>query len=216
MKAALYARVSTTHGQDVNLQLRELRQFAEARGWAVTQEYVDSGVSGAKDHRPQLDRMMADAMRRKFDVILVWKLDRFGRSLRHLVNALADLEAVGVSFVSLTDNLDLTTPTGRLMFQIIGSMAEFERALIQERVKAGLRNARAKGKRLGRPRKIVDARRIAALRSQGLGWKKIARQLGCGVSTVLRVAQEGSQRGSTIPSKAGRPTLAVSAYACAD
>ena len=126
------------------MQLRELREYAARRGWQVVEVYTDAGVSGARDSRPALNRLMADACRRKFDSVLVWKLDRFGRSLRHLINALAELEALGVAFISLGDNLDLGTPSGRLMFQIIGAMAEFERALIQERVKAGLRNARAK------------------------------------------------------------------------
>ena len=120
-------------------------------------------MTGSKDSRPALNRLMIDAQRRKFDAVLVWKLDRFGRSLRHLVNALAELEALGLTFISLRDNLDLSTPSGRLMFQIIGAMAEFERALIQERVRAGLRNARAKGRRLGRPRVIVDASREVEL-----------------------------------------------------
>jgi len=145
----------------------------------------------AKDYRPALNRLMADACTRKFDALLVWKLDRFGRSLRHLVNALAELEALGVAFVSLRDNLDLSAPAGRLMFQIIGAMAEFERALIQERVRAGLRNARAKGKRLGRPTVVVDRSRIASLRAQGRGWKAIARTMRLGLGTVLRAAQQG-------------------------
>ena len=114
-RVAIYARVSTNHGQDVTLQTRELRQFAEARGWTVVAEYIDAGFCGAKDSRPELNRLMNSARRRQFDVVLCWKLDRFGRSLRHLVNALAELEAVGVAFVSLTDNLDLSTPAGRLM-----------------------------------------------------------------------------------------------------
>jgi len=120
--------------------------------------------------------------------VLVWKLDRFGRSLKHLVNALADLEALGVAFISLRDNLDLTTPSGRLMFQIIGAMAEFERALIQERVRAGLRNAVAKGKRLGRPRVILDASKIAALRTLGLSWADITAQTGLSRGTAQRAA----------------------------
>src|SRR5215472_7957457 len=144
-RAAIYARVSTlNHGQDIELQARELRHYAQSRGWSIVGEYLDRGISGAKDSRPELNRLMADAKRRKCDVVLVWKLDRFGRSLRHLVNALAELEAVGVAFVSLTDNLDLTTPAGRLMFQVIAAMSEFERELIRERVRAGLRNAKAK------------------------------------------------------------------------
>ena len=177
-KTALYGRVSTTnHGQDIDLQMRELRQYAAARGWQIAGEYLDSGVSGAKTSRPELNRLMADAKQRKFDAVLVWKLDRFGRSLRHLVNALAELEAVGVAFISLTDNLDLSTPSGRLMFQVIGAMSEFERALIRERVKAGIRNAQSKGKRLGRPRKFVDAAQIATLRAAGHSWRTIARMM---------------------------------------
>src|SRR5271157_4388770 len=134
MRVALYARVSTLHGQHPEMQLAELREYAARRGWQVTGEYVDEGVSGSKESRPALNRLMTDARRRKFDAVLVWKIDRFGRSLKHLVNALADLDAYGVAFVSLRDGLDLSSPSGRLMFQIIGAMAEFERALIQERV----------------------------------------------------------------------------------
>ena len=172
-RVAIYARVSTSNGhQSPELQLRELRDYAGRRGWKIVEEYVDAGVSGAKDSRPALNRLMADACQRQFDAVLVWKLDRYGRSLRHLVNALAELEALGVAFVSPRDNLDLSTPSGRLMFQIIGAMAEFERALIQERVRAGLRNARAKGKRLGRPRLFVSATKIADLRSHGCSWAR--------------------------------------------
>ena len=127
---------------------------------------------------------MTDAKQRRFDAVCVWKLDRFGRSLRHLVNALADLESLGVSFISIKDNLDLSTPSGRLMFQIIGAMAEFERALIQERVRAGLRNARAKGRKLGRPRVTVDASEIARLRAQGASWRDISKQLGISIGTA--------------------------------
>ena len=127
---------------------------------------------------------MADAHQRRLDAILVWKLDRFGRSLRHLVNALAELEALGVAFVSLRDNLDLATPSGRLMFQIIGAMAEFERALIQERVRAGPRAAKAKGKRLGRPPRVVDRARFARLRAQGRSVREIADEVGCSRSLV--------------------------------
>ena len=159
MRVALYARVSTLNGQSPEMQLAELREYVFRRGWETFGEYVDSGISGSKESRPELNRLMADAHTRRFDVVLVWKVDRFGRSLKHLVNALADLDAYGVAFVSLRDNLDLSTPSGRLMFQIIGAMAEFERSLIQERVRAGLRNAILKGKTLGRPRRIVMATR---------------------------------------------------------
>src|SRR3984893_445790 len=189
-RVALYARVSTANGhQDPEMQLRELREFVKRRSWQITGEYVDRGVSGSKDRRPALDQMMAAAQGRKFDVILVWKLDRYARSLRHLVNALAEFEALGVAFVSLRDNLDLTTPAGRLMFQIIGAMAEFERALIQERVKAGLRNAKAKGVRLGRPRVFVSESRIDAMRGAGASWRAISKEFGIALGTVHRSAQ---------------------------
>ena len=188
IKVALYSRVSTLHGQDPELQLRELRDYAASRGWRIVQEYTDLGVSGSKNSRPALNQLMADAARRRFDAVLVWKLDRFGRSLRHLVNALAEFEALGIAFISLRDNLDLTTPSGRLMFQVIGAMAEFERSLIQERVRAGLRNAKAKGKRLGRPRVAVDETRVQALRGLGVPWRAIAAEMGVGLGTVRRSA----------------------------
>jgi DNA invertase Pin-like site-specific DNA recombinase len=193
-RVAIYARVSTTnHGQDVTLQTRDLREYCERRGFQIVGEYTDIGVSGSKDSRPELNRLMADAKQRRFDAVCVWKLDRFGRSLRHLVNALADIESLGISFVSLKDNLDLSTPSGRLMFQLIEAMAEFERSLIQERVKAGLRNARAKGKRLGRPKVIVDTARIAALRAQGLSWAMIGKRVGASEGTVRTVAQQSAK-----------------------
>ncbi len=185
-RVALYARVSTLNNQDPEMQLAELREYADRRGWQVIEEYTDQGVSGCKESRPALNRLMTDATRRKFDAILVWKIDRFGRSLKHLVNSLAELAALGVAFISLRDNLDLSTPSGRLMFQIIGAMAEFERALIQERVRAGIRNARAKGKRLGRPRVFVDASRIASLRAQGRSWAQIVAEVGIGKGTAQR------------------------------
>jgi len=185
-RVALYARVSTLNNQDPEMQLAELREYEGRRGWEVVEEFTDQGVSGCKESRPALNRLMSDACRRRFDAVLVWKIDRFGRSLKHLVNALAELSALGVAFVSLRDNIDLSTPSGRLMFQIIGAMAEFERALIQERVRAGLRNARAKGRRLGRPRVVVDASRIATLRARGDSWSQI--------QTELRVSKGTAQR----------------------
>ena len=187
-RAALYARVSTVAGQNPEMQLAELREYATRRGWEVVEEYVDR-MSGVRESRPALNKLMQDARRRQFDVIAVWKVDRFGRSLKHLVNSLAELETLGVDFVSLRDNLDLGTPAGRLMFQIIGAMAEFERSLIQERVKAGLRNAKQKGKKLGRPPAVMDVARIAALRDSGASWRTIARQLGLGIGTVYEALQ---------------------------
>src|ERR1700704_5503711 len=186
-QVALYARVSTLNNQDPEMQLAELREYAGRRGWRIVEEFTDQGVSGCKESRPALNRLMSDACRRRFDAVLVWKIDRFGRSLKHLVNSLAELAALGVAFVSLRDNLDLSTPSGRLMFQLLGAMAEFERALIQERVCAGIRKARAKGKRLGRPRVIVDASRIADLRAKGQSWAQIKAELGVGKGTAQRV-----------------------------
>jgi DNA invertase Pin-like site-specific DNA recombinase len=186
VRVALYARVSTFNNQDPEMQLSELREYAGRRGWQIVEEFTDQGVSGCKESRPALNRLMSDASRRRFDTILVWKIDRFGRSLKHLVNALAELASLGIAFVSLRDNLDLSTPSGRLMFQIIGAMAEFERALIQERVCAGIRNAKAKGLRVGRPRVIVDALRIADLRAQGRSWGQIQAEMRVSKGTAQR------------------------------
>jgi DNA invertase Pin-like site-specific DNA recombinase len=192
-RAAIYCRCST-FDQNPEMQLDELRDFARRRGFHVSAEYVDQGVSGARERRPQLDLLMRDSQRRKFDVLLVWKLDRFARSLKHLVNALAEFEALGVAFVSLRDNLDLTTPAGRLMFQVIGAMSEFERALITERVRAGIANAQKRGVRFGRPKVYVSRDRVTALRSEGLSWRMIAKKMKLGVGTIYRAAHRG-QRG---------------------
>jgi DNA invertase Pin-like site-specific DNA recombinase len=173
-RVALYVRVSTFE-QHPEMQLQELREYCQRRGWEIVGEFVDEGVSGSKESRPALNRLMLDAKRRKFDAVVCWKLDRFARSLKHLVNALAEFEALGVAFVSLRDNLDLSTPSGRLMFQIIGAMSEFERALIQERVRAGLKNARSKGVQLGRPM-IADLATV----SRTTLWRR-AKALGCAV-----------------------------------
>src|SRR5262249_26999852 len=159
MRAAIYARVSTFDQEPEN-QLAELRRYVEARGWTAV-EYVDRGVSGAKDRRPALDTLVAQATRRRFDVLVCWRLDRLGRNLKHLITLLAELHALGVAFVSLAEGTDATTPAGKLQMHILGAIAEFERARIQERVRARLARAKRQGKRLGRPRvhpvKAVDA-----------------------------------------------------------
>jgi DNA invertase Pin-like site-specific DNA recombinase len=187
-RVGIYARISTSnHGQDVNLQTRELEQFATVRGWCLVDSYLDIGISGAKDKRPQLDRLMADARRRRFDVVLVYRYDRFARSLRHLVNALEEFSALGIEFVSVHEGVDTTTPNGRLVFGIFASIAEFERELIRDRVKSGLRNARAKGKILGRPRARVDVARIEGLRAQGHTIRAIAGQLGYSRALVYKI-----------------------------
>jgi len=145
MRVAIYARVSTANnGQDPTMQTRELREYAECRGWTVAGEYVDIGISGTKEKRPELDRLMSDAHRRRFDAVVVWKFDRFARSVSHLLRALETFKAQGIEFVSFSEQLDTSTPAGKLVFTVLGAVAELERSLIVERVKAGLRNARAK------------------------------------------------------------------------
>lgn len=187
-RVAIYGRVSTD-GQSVDLQINELREYVARRNWQVVEEYLDVGISGSKESRPALNRLMADARQRKFDILLVWKIDRFGRSLKHLVNSLAELENVGVAFVSLRDSLDLSSPAGRLMAQLLGAISEFERSLITERVRAGIRNARNKGRRLGRPRLEVDCGRIARLRATGASLRTISEQLGVSLGSVHRALQ---------------------------
>ena len=195
-RVAIYARVSTTnHGQDVTMQTRELREHCERRGWKIAAEYVDAGISGAKDRRPELDRLMADAHRRKFDVIAVWKFDRFARSVSHLLRALDTFRVLGIEFVSLSESLDTATPAGRMVFTVLGAVAELERSLIAERVRAGLRNARAKGKSLGRPKADVDRARIASLRTQGHTIREIAGQIGYSPALVHKtLANRGTLR----------------------
>ncbi len=189
-RTALYARISTSNnGQSPEMQLRELREYCERRGWTVAGEYVDAGISGAKDRRPDLDRLMADAHKCRFDVIAVWKFDRFARSVSHLLRALDTFRVLGIEFVSLSESLDTATPAGRMVFTVLGAVGELERSLIAERVRAGLRNAKAKGRKLGRPRVAVDAARVTRLRALGLSWPKIARELGVSVGTAYQVAK---------------------------
>ena len=186
-RVAIYGRVST-EGQNVDLQLAELNDFIAKRGWRLVGEYVDRGVSGSQESRPALNQLMNDARQRRLDVIAVWKLDRFARSVKHVVVALSEFEALGIAFVSLKDNLDLTTPSGRFMFQIIAAFGELERAIIAERVKAGLQNAKRRGKRLGRPQVAVNAAHIVSLRSSGASWRQISARLGISVRTIRRAA----------------------------
>jgi len=166
LRAAVYARVSTLDQEPEN-QLQELRRYCEARGWTA-EEYVDHGVSGVKEHRPALDTLVHDAKRRRFDVVVTWSLDRMGRSLKHLVVLLDDLQALNVGFISVREGLDWTTPSGRLQASLLAVFAEFERARIQERVMAGLSRARAQGKRLGRPMPAGDFPRIPGVRARPL------------------------------------------------
>ena len=186
MKAAIYTRVSTAD-QNVGMQLDELRAYCERRGLEVAEEYVDSAVSGAKESRPALNRLLADARRRRFDAVLVYRYDRFARSLRQLVNALGEFDALGIHFISLHEGVDTSTPSGRLVFGIFASIAEFERSLITERVKSGQAAAKRRGIKFGRPRLELDAEKLAELRSQGMSYANIAKATGLSVGTVYRV-----------------------------
>ena len=168
------------------MQLRELREYCQRRGWGIVKEYVDVGISGAKEKRPELDRLLADAHQRRLDTVVVWRFDRFARSASHLLRAMEMFRALGIEFVSLSEQVDTSTPTGKMVFTVLGAVAELERSLIVERVRAGLRNARAKGKRLGRPRMVVDVDKVARLRAQGVSWRAIGATLGLSPGTVYR------------------------------
>ncbi|HEV2491944.1 MAG TPA: recombinase family protein [Terriglobia bacterium] len=200
-RVAIYARVSTAHnGQDPAMQTRELEEYCQRRGWEIAACYVDNGVSGCKESRPELDKLMADAHRRRFDAVAVWKFDRFARSVSHLLRALETFKALGIDFASLSEQVDTSTPTGKMVFTVLGAVAELERSLICERVRAGIRNAKAKGRKLGRPRVAVDAARIAALRAQGRSWATICRETGLTRGTAQRAFSSLPK----IPISAGR------------
>jgi DNA invertase Pin-like site-specific DNA recombinase len=189
MRAAIYARVSTLD-QDPENQLQELRRYVQARNWTAV-EYVDRGWSGSKDRRPALDQMLAAAKRRQFDVLVCWRLDRLGRNLRHLVVLIEDLNAMGIAFVSLGEGIDCTTPAGKLQLHILAALAEFERARIQERVRAGLARAKAQGRRLGRPKAIIPAHRVQNVRN--LPVDRAAQALGVSRSTLKRWRRQVQQ-----------------------
>jgi DNA invertase Pin-like site-specific DNA recombinase len=182
MKSAIYARVSSLDQEPEN-QLQELRRYAEARGW-TSAEYVDRGVSGAKDRRPALDQLITDARRRRFGVVMCWRLDRLGRNLKHLITLLEELQALGVAFVSLAEGIDATTPAGKLQMHILGAIAEFERARIVERVRAGLARRAAQGKPLGRPRQTINPDALA--RTASLSTRQAAALLGVSHAAVHR------------------------------
>jgi DNA invertase Pin-like site-specific DNA recombinase len=186
MNAAIYARVSTSD-QHNEIQIRELTEYIERRGWKLAGVYQDQ-MSGAKAQRPGLDALMADARLHKFDVALVWKLDRFGRSLINCVAGIQELTAAGVRSIAVSQGLDTdaTSPTSRLLLHILAAVAEFERELIKERVAAGLKNAKAKGTRIDRPRRVFDRQRALDMREQGMSFPAIARALGVGYGTVVR------------------------------
>jgi DNA invertase Pin-like site-specific DNA recombinase len=198
LKIAIYARVSTKNGQDPEMQLAELREYIRNRKWKIAGEYVDNGVSGAADSRPELNRLMADANRRRFDVVVVWKFDRFARSVSHLLRALETFRALGIEFVSLSENIDTSTPTGKMVFTVLASVSELERSLIGERVRAGLRNAKARGTRLGRPSlKNLTVIETQKLRREGrksrISFKDLAEKYGVSVWTAFQLCKSASR-----------------------
>lgn len=187
MDCAIYARVSTAD-QNCELQLTELREYCGRRGWTIGHEYVDKGWSGAKASRPELDRLMKDAGEHRFDCVLVWKLDRFGRSVLHLTEHLLRLNSQGIRFIATTQSLDTdqANPTSRLLLHILAAVAEFEREMIRERVKAGMTAAKRRGVRCGRPKAVFDRQKVADMRARGLSSREIARKLKIGRGTVTR------------------------------
>jgi DNA invertase Pin-like site-specific DNA recombinase len=191
-RVGIYARVSTPDGkgQSPEMQLRELREHCERRGWQMVGEYVDR-MTGSKDSRPELNRLMADAHKRRFDVVIVWKFDRFARSVSHLLRALETFKALGIEFVSFSEQLDTSTPAGKLVFTVLGAVAELERSLIVERVRAGMRNARVKGKRIGRPphtQLSMDTRNAIAgcYANEKTSLRALAKRFGTSLGTVQR------------------------------
>ena len=190
-RAALYGRVSTAD-QTVANQLPDLHRHAQQRGWSIVHEYVDEGISGAQSSRPALDKLMADARRGAFDVVLVWRFDRFARSTTHLLSALEEFRGLRVDFVSVQESVDTSTPMGKMVFTICAAVAELERSLIRERVKAGVARAKAEGRKFGRPRKGFDYRRAVELRGQGHSLRHIAAALGVSHATVQRVLSQKS------------------------
>ncbi len=185
-RVALYARVSTTD-QSTDSQLLDLRRYARERGWNTFREYCDNGISGTKDSRPALNELMNDAKKRRFDVLLVWRFDRFARSTKHLILALEEFRGLGIDFVSYQENIDTSSPLGSAIFTIISAVAQLERDIIAERVKAGLRRAKENGSKLGRPRVNVDPNKVRELRLLGLSLRTIAQELSVSRMTIARV-----------------------------
>src|SRR5271155_986184 len=186
LKIAIYARVSTKNGQDPEMQLAELREYIRNRKWKITGEYVDRGISGASDSRPELNRLMADANRRRFDMVAVWKFDRFARSVSHLLGALESFQALGIEFVSLSESVDTSTPAGKMVFTVLGAVAELERSLIVERIRSGMKNARAKGHNPGPKAFKLDLDEIRTRITVGESRRSVARSLGISASLLTK------------------------------
>jgi DNA invertase Pin-like site-specific DNA recombinase len=191
-RAAIYCRVST-NDQTVANQLGDLRRYARDRGWQIVDEVSDEGISGTKVSRPGLDRLMDAARKRKFDILLVWRFDRFARSIKHLVLALEELHSLNIDFISYQENIDTSSPLGQVMFTITAAMAAFERNIIVQRVHAGLRRAKSEGKKLGRPLAILDVEKAIVLQKQGLPLAEIATRLKVGKATVYRALRRVSK-----------------------
>jgi DNA invertase Pin-like site-specific DNA recombinase len=187
-RAARYLRVSRTDQRE-NLQADETEQLIARREWTLVETYVDHGVSGSRERRPGLDKLLADARKRRFDVLVVWRSDRLFRSLRHMVNTLAELDAIGVHFVSASEVFDTTTPQGKLLLHLVAAFSEFERQTLIERTRAGMAAAKRRGVRLGRPQVELDLTRARQLRQAGLSYRRIAEQLGVGLGTVHAALQ---------------------------
>jgi DNA invertase Pin-like site-specific DNA recombinase len=172
------------------MQLAELKESCARRGWRVVAEYVDTGWSGVKASRPELDRLMSDARKRQFDIVCVWRFDRFARSTKHLLLALEEFQVLGIEFLSFQESIDTTTPLGRAMFTIVSALAEFERSVITDRVRSGIANARANGKQFGRPRRIFRRDQALRLRAEGKSWRSISKELNVPLSTVVDACTE--------------------------
>ncbi len=183
-RVAIYARVSTSD-QSTESQLLDLRRYVRERGWELFKEYTDNGVSGTKDSRPALNELMNDAKKRRFDAVLVWRFDRFARSTKHLILALEEFRNLGIDFISYQENIDTSSPLGSAIFTIISAVAQLERDIIAERVKAGLRRARENGKVIGRPKALFSVEEAYKLRLQGLSLREIGEKIGVSRTTVL-------------------------------
>ena len=194
-RVAIYARVSTLD-QSTDSQLLDLRRYVRERGWHLYREYTDNGISGTKDSRPALNELMNDAKKRRFDSVLVWRFDRFARSTKHLILALEEFRNLGIDFVSFQENIDTSSPLGSAIFTIISAVAQLERDIIAERVKAGLRRAKENGKKLGRPRVKVDLVQVKALHSQGYSTRAIAQELGLTKSTAANLVNSTEDAGT--------------------
>jgi DNA invertase Pin-like site-specific DNA recombinase len=194
-RCAIYVRVSRAETQKVDAQEHELREFADRRGWSVYKVYSDEGVSGAKETRPALNQLMSDCRRRQIDVVAVWKFDRFARNVKQLVTSLDEFHSLGIDFCSLREQIDTTTPMGKLVFQILGAVAELERSLIRERTVAGLNEARRKGKRLGRPPVKLSADLIARIRAArmngAMSFRTLAKRYGVTLWTIQKLVERG-------------------------